>query len=148
MLHIRRLYYGKLGQLYRERKELRSQVPLARSAGDAAAVEGQSAAENYTALSQLAEQLRINAAEEYSVFLQSFCALWRGVSPAAQACIGSNILSEQRVLLIKVQLHSMLCVFVHVAVVSWSRFVVVCIPQLASHTGACKLNTPVISSAG
>lgn len=80
VLHIRRLYYGKLGQLYRERKELRSQVPLARSAEDAAGVEGQSAAENYTALSQLAEQLRINAAEEYSVFLQSFCALWRGVS--------------------------------------------------------------------
>lgn len=88
VLHIRRLYYGKLGQLYRERKELRSQVPLARSAGDAAAVEGQSAAENYTALSQLAEQLRINAAEEYSVFLQSFCALWRGVQTSKQRAIG------------------------------------------------------------
>ena len=78
ILHIRRLYYGKLGQLYRQRKELRSQVPVACSVG----AEAQSAPDNYTALSQLAEQLRINAAEEYSVFLQSFCALWRGVSSA------------------------------------------------------------------
>lgn len=77
LLHLRRLYYGKLGQLYRQRKELRSQVPLA-CMGE---VEGICATDNYTLLSGLAEKLRVNAAEEYSVFLQSFCAIFRGVSP-------------------------------------------------------------------
>ena len=77
ILHVRGLYYGKLGQLYRERKELRSQVPFA--CVDAS--EAQSAPDNYTTLSQLAKQLRINAAEEYSVFLQCFCTFWRGVCP-------------------------------------------------------------------
>lgn len=76
LLHLRRLYYGKLGQLYRQRKELRSQLPLA-CMGEA---EGICATDNYTLLSSLAEKLRINAAEEYSVFLQSFCAIFRGVS--------------------------------------------------------------------
>ena len=75
LLHLRRLYYGKLGQLYRQRKELRSQVPLA-CTGEA---EGICATHNYTILSSLAEKLRVNAAEEYSVFLQSFCAIFRGV---------------------------------------------------------------------
>ena len=75
LLHLRRLYYGKLGQLYRQRKELRSQVPLA-CMGD---VEGACATDNYTLLSSLAEKLRVNAAEEYNVFLQSFCAIFRGV---------------------------------------------------------------------
>ena len=76
LLQLRRLYYGKLGQLYRQRKELRSQVPLA-CMGE---VEGICATRNYTVLSSLAEKLRMNAAEEYSVFLQSFCAIFRGVS--------------------------------------------------------------------
>lgn len=75
LLHLRRLYYGKLGQLYRQRKELRSQVPLA-CMGE---VEGICATHNYTLLSSLAEKLRVNAADEYSVFLQSFCAIFRGV---------------------------------------------------------------------
>ena len=42
-------------------------------------VEGICATRNYTLLSGLAEKLRVNAADEYSVFLQSFCALFRGV---------------------------------------------------------------------
>ena len=41
--------------------------------------EGICATDNYTLLSSLAEKLRVNAAEEYSVFLQSFCAVFRGV---------------------------------------------------------------------
>ncbi|KAL3142348.1 hypothetical protein ABBQ38_002685 [Trebouxia sp. C0009 RCD-2024] len=80
LLHLRRLYYGKLGQLYRQRKELRSQVPLA-CMGE---VEGICATDNYTLLSGLAEKLRVNAAEEYSVFLQSFCAIFRGVQTSRQ----------------------------------------------------------------
>lgn len=76
LLHLRRLYYGKMGQLYRQRKELRSQVPLA-CMGE---VESICATDNYTLLSSLAEKLRVNAAEEYSVFVQSFCAIFRGVS--------------------------------------------------------------------
>ena len=76
LLHLRRLYYGKLGQLYRQRKELRSQVPLA-CMGE---VDNICATDNYTLLSSLAEKLRVNAAEEYSVFLQHFCAIFRGVS--------------------------------------------------------------------
>ena len=60
LLHLRRLYYGKLGQLYRQRKELRSQVPLA-CMGE---VEGICATDNYTLLSSLADKLRVNAAEE------------------------------------------------------------------------------------
>ena len=76
LLHLRRLYYGKLGQLYRQRKELRSQVPLA-CMGE---VDNICATDNYTLLSNLAEKLRVNAAEEYSVFLQSFSAIFRGVS--------------------------------------------------------------------
>ena len=75
LLHLRRLYYGKMGQLYRQRKELRSQVPLA-CMGD---VDTICATDNYTKLSDLAEKLRLNAAEEYSVFVQSFCAVLRGV---------------------------------------------------------------------
>ena len=76
LLYLRRLYYGKLGQLYRQRKELRSQVPLACTAE----AENICATDNYTVLSDLAEKLRVNAAEEYSVFVQSFCAIFRGVS--------------------------------------------------------------------
>ena len=76
LLHLRRLYYGKLGQLYRQRKELRSKVPLA-CMGE---VENICATDNYTLLTGLADKLRENAAEEYSVFVQSFCAIFRGVS--------------------------------------------------------------------
>jgi len=43
-------------------------------------VENICATHNYTLLSNLAEKLRQNAAEEYSVFVQSFCAIFRGVS--------------------------------------------------------------------
>ncbi len=75
LLHLRRLYYGKMGQLYRQRKDLRSEVPLA-CMGE---VENICATHNYTLLSNLAEKLRQNAAE-YSVFVQSFCAIFRGVS--------------------------------------------------------------------
>lgn len=83
LLHLRRLYYGKLGQLYRQRKELRSQVPLA-CMGE---VDNICATDNYTLLSNLAEKLRVNAAEEYSVFLQSFCAISRGVQTSRQKAI-------------------------------------------------------------
>ena len=76
LLHLRRLYYGKMGQLYRQRKDLRSEVPLA-CMGE---VENICATHNYTLLSNLAGKLRQNAAEEYSVFVQSFCAIFRGVS--------------------------------------------------------------------
>ncbi len=87
LLHLRRLYYGKMGQLYRQRKELRAQVPLA-CMGE---VENICATDNYTLLSNLAEKLRQNAAEEYSVFVQSFCAIFRGVS-----CIAHDTLRRQR----------------------------------------------------
>ena len=75
-------------------------------------VEGICATHNYTLLSSLAEKLRVNAAEEYSVFLQSFCAIFRGVGvlplPSAlglyghvglSACLGCHWLSRLRVLL-------------------------------------------------
>ena len=82
LLYLRRLYYGKLGQLYRQRAELRGQVPLARM-GEAETI---CATDNYTVLSDLAEKLRVNAAEEYSVFVQSFCAIFRGVSLLPVPC--------------------------------------------------------------
>ncbi|KAL0023897.1 hypothetical protein WJX79_007624 [Trebouxia sp. C0005] len=83
LLHLRRLYYTKMGQLYRQRKELRAQVPLA-CMGE---VENICATDNYTLLSNLAEKLRQNAAEEYSVFVQSFCAIFRGIQTSRQQAI-------------------------------------------------------------
>lgn len=83
LLHLRRLYYGKLGQLYRQRKELRSKVPLA-CMGE---VENICATDNYTLLTGLADKLRENAAEEYSVFVQSFCAIFRGIQTSLQRAV-------------------------------------------------------------
>lgn len=75
LMHLRRIFYGRLGQLLRERKQLLSQV-----AGDTSDV--------YRALEAVpefkAQHLRDNGLAEYRAYCQFASAFFRGVRPLTE----------------------------------------------------------------
>ena len=73
MLHLRRLFYAKLGALRRERKELLRQVP----AGVAGATPD--ASTRLAEINFIAQQLHDNSAAEFRAFMQLSSAYRRGV---------------------------------------------------------------------
>lgn len=70
LLHLRRLFYGRMGQLMRERKWLLSQVSDI----------GDSSPTGVPSLDQLAQQLKLNGALEYNAYTQFASTFFRGVS--------------------------------------------------------------------
>ena len=78
LLHLRRVFYGRQGQLLRQRRDLVNQL----SAQDAD-IADPAAQSNYPALTGLAADLRANAAEEQILLLQCSCACFRGVGHVA-----------------------------------------------------------------
>lgn len=74
LLHLRRMFYGRLGQLMRHRKQLLSQVPKTglhpsgSSNSDAAGTD------------QLAQQLKTSGADEYQAYTTFASVFFRGVS--------------------------------------------------------------------
>ena len=74
LMHLRRIFYGRLGQLLRERKQLLSQV-----AGDTSDV--YRAIEAVPAFDDVAQHLRDNGLAEYRAYCQLASAFFRGVRP-------------------------------------------------------------------
>lgn len=71
LLHLRRLFYGRQGQLDRQRKVIVSKL---------CSKEGMTPdGGKYSALTSLAHELHANAAEEQSLMMQCCCACFRGV---------------------------------------------------------------------
>ena len=73
LLYLRQLFYGKLGQLSRQRQVLLDQLMECQQAAS-------TPLDRSTGLDRLAEALRKNAAEEYRTLMQFASALYCGVS--------------------------------------------------------------------
>ena len=91
MLHLRRLFYGKLGQLSRVRAAIMAHMPAAvkHDADLPFNLDMKSAANKFTETKEWADQLCANRAEESRVFLYCAVCLLRGVSllPFCAACV-------------------------------------------------------------
>lgn len=77
LIHLRRIFYGRLGQLLRERKQLLSQV-----AGDTSDV--YRAMEAVPEFKDVAQHLRDNGLAEYRAYCQFASAFFRGVRPLTE----------------------------------------------------------------
>ena len=73
IMHLRKLFYHKLGQLARERKELLTSMSQCR-------VDMNHVSDKFASMTKWSDQLRENALEEYRVYLQNGCIFYRGVS--------------------------------------------------------------------
>ena len=73
ILHLRQLFYHKLGQLARERKALLSSMSHCQ-------VEMSHVSDKFAAMTTWSDQLRENGLEEYRAYLQNACIFYRGVS--------------------------------------------------------------------
>ena len=73
IMHIRKLFYHKLGQLARERKALL--MFMSHSKVDMSHV-----SDKFAAMTKWSDQLRENGLEEYRVYLQNGSIFYRGVS--------------------------------------------------------------------
>lgn len=73
LLHLRRLFCGKIGQLARSRKALMSQLP-------SESIGASHASDKLDQVTTLAEQLRANGSEEYRTYMQYASTFYRGVS--------------------------------------------------------------------
>ena len=73
MMHLRRLLYNKLGQIYRDRQALLNKMP---TEADGVCHCSDKLAE----MTDGAEQLRNSGAEELNTYMQSSSAFFRGVS--------------------------------------------------------------------
>ena len=80
LLHLRRLFCGKIGQLGRARRSLLSQLP-SESIGIS------HASDKLDQVTSLAEQLRANGSEEYRTYMQFASTFYRGVSATALHCV-------------------------------------------------------------
>lgn len=78
LLHLRRLFCGKIGQLGRARKALMSQLP-------SESIGASHASDKLDQVTSLAEQLRANGSEEYRTYMQYASTFYRGVS-ARSSC--------------------------------------------------------------
>ena len=74
MMYLRRLFFGKMGQLARERKNMIAKLPT-----DPMSMRLCHASDKLTEMERLAEQLRANGAEEYRTYVQLSSAFYRGV---------------------------------------------------------------------
>lgn len=84
LLLLRRLFYGRQGQLDRQRKALVSEL----SSGEAVMTDDPPLS-NYSAITSLAHELQANAAEGHCLRVQCCCACFRGVS----GCIRNGIVA-------------------------------------------------------
>ncbi len=91
MLHLRRLFYGRLGQLSRVRAAIMTRMPAAvnHDAVPPFNLDMKSAADKLTETKEWAEQLCANRAEESRAYLYCAVCLLRGVSLLAfcVACV-------------------------------------------------------------
>ena len=76
-MHLRRLFYSKVGQLCRERKALLHHMADEQDAGANIGLDDVSV--RLSEVSHLAEQLRANGADEYKTYMQFSSAFSRGV---------------------------------------------------------------------
>lgn len=72
LLHLRRLFCGKIGQLARARRSLLSQLP-------SESIGMSHASDKLDQVTSLAEQLRVNGSEEYRTYMQFASTFYRGV---------------------------------------------------------------------
>ena len=79
MMHLRRIYVTRRGLHAMERRALLSQAPVSHH-------QIPLPSDNLTQLSDLASQLKKNAADDYRVYHRIACALRRGVSCAEIYC--------------------------------------------------------------
>ena len=82
MLHLRRLFYGKLGQLARERASILQQVDAAEPPGQPSQpmpfnLGFRHTADKLTETNELADQLCANRAEESQTYMYSIVCLYR-----------------------------------------------------------------------
>jgi len=91
MLHLRRLFYGKLGQLSRVRAAIMAHMPAAvkNDADLPFNLDIKSTANKFTETKEWADQLCANRAEESRAYLYCAVCLLRGVSLLAfcAACV-------------------------------------------------------------
>ena len=74
MLHLRRLFYAKIGALRRERRQLVQQVPAGAAHSTA------EASTRLADITAIAQQLHDNSAAEFKTYMQFCSAYQRGVS--------------------------------------------------------------------
>ena len=77
LMHLRQLFYSKVGQLCRERKALLCQMADEQDVGANIGLDDVSV--RLSEVSDLAEQLRANGADEYRTYMQFSSAFSRGV---------------------------------------------------------------------
>jgi hypothetical protein len=78
LMHLRLLFYSKIGQLCRERKALLRHMADEQDVGANIGLDDVSV--RLSEVSDLAEQLRANGADEYRTYMQFSSAFSRGVS--------------------------------------------------------------------
>ena len=92
LLHLRKLFCGKIGQLGRARRNLLSQLP-SESIGIS------HASDKLDQVTSLAEQLKANGSEEYRTYMQFASTFYRGVSVHSYAlCLSLRVLHNVNVL--------------------------------------------------
>ena len=79
-MHLRRLFYGKIGQLCRERRALLKQMGSDQELGVGIGLDDVSV--RLSEVSDLAQRLQANGADEYRTYMQFTSAFLRGVSSA------------------------------------------------------------------
>ena len=80
LMHLRQLFYSKVGQLCRERKALLRRMADEQDVGANIGLDDVSV--RLSEVSDLAEQLRANGADEYRTYMQFSSAFSRGVGSA------------------------------------------------------------------
>ncbi|DBA95502.1 TPA: hypothetical protein ACH3X3_013360 [Trebouxia sp. C0006] len=80
LLYLRQLFYGKLGQLARERTALLSHMTCYK-------IDESHVSDKVTQLTQWSEQLRENAAEEHQSYKQFSSAFYRGIHTSKQLAV-------------------------------------------------------------
>ncbi len=91
LMHLRRLLYGRLGQLLRERKALLSRV-------HSDTLDPYWTRETVPGAAQVAEQLKANGIAEYKTYMQFASTFFRGVSSPCDVStsMGSSIHGASR----------------------------------------------------
>ena len=87
-MHLRRLFYSKVGQLCRERKALLSHMANEQDVGANIGLDDVSV--RLSEVSDFAEQLRANGADEYKTYMQFSSAFSRGVRPNSPSWCGGG----------------------------------------------------------
>ena len=88
LMHLRRLFYSKVGQLCRERKALLRHMANEQDVGADIGLDDISV--RLSEVSDFAEQLRANGADEYKTYMQFSSAFSRGVRHKPPCWVGSG----------------------------------------------------------